>query len=82
MGTIERSPGPKYGRMSGPPFSLKGSIPNPAYPGTPEAPEPPKIAVQFTRVVFQIEGSQEVMVDEVDYFLVHSDQILAFIPPE
>lgn len=80
LGTVVRLPASGYTSMSTK-LDLKGSKPNPAYPGPPEAPEPPTIAVEFERVVFQIEGSQEVKIDGVDHFIVHEDQILAFIPP-
>jgi len=81
LGTVVRHPMLGYGSM-GSTFQLSGPMPNPAYPGDPENPVSETITVNFTRVVFQFEGSQEVNVDGEDYFIVHCDSILAFIPPE
>ena len=80
MGTIVQEPGTSYGAfLNG--FSLNKTFPNPEY--DPEDPQsPPTITLKYTKIVFKREHAQEVKISGTDYLLIHSDSILAFLPPE
>lgn len=80
IGTIIQVPTITWGSLVST-FELRRNIPNPAF--DPENPvEPPAITVTYNKVIFNKNAVQEVMIGDTDYFLIHSDDILAFIEPE
>ncbi|MHC4464258.1 MAG: hypothetical protein ACYS30_22940 [Planctomycetota bacterium] len=60
--------------------SLFREIPDPNQPPDPEAPVPPPIGVETAKIVFNINNSQEVVIDGVDYYIVKGTDILEILP--
>ena len=80
IGTIVQWPEPEWGNFVSS-FTTRKTFGPEEIPEPPDLPDPP-VEVNYTRVIVRMEGAQEVNIDGVDYVLVHSNDILAFIPPD
>ena len=80
-GTIIQAPNPSFGPFTSR-FTNKRTTLNPEH--DPEHPElsPPTITITYTKVVFKRDGAQEVNISGTDCLLIHSNDILAFLPNE
>ncbi len=47
---------------------------------TPPTPRGPPIGTEHAHVVFSLEKAQEVKIGEIDYFLMHEDNVLGILP--
>lgn len=76
VGVVKREPIGGYGSMSQT-FSLKkmgnGIAGEESVPG---------VEIVYNKIIFKREHAQEVKIGETDYFIIHSNDILGFIPPE
>jgi len=76
LGTIVQAPPGCYDTFQEK-FTTKKTITDLSDPENPEM-----IVIEYAHVIFFREMAQEVKIDGVDYHIIHSDNILAFIPDE